>query len=118
MEDFSKENVYDVTVINVNLTRATLKEAQELKKIIDEEITIQHKKLLVDISQCEFIDSTFLGAIVYEHKRMLEKGGSLNIVEPVALNENLFHMTRILEKLNLHKSREEAIESFGTPRTN
>jgi hypothetical protein len=104
MEDFSKENVYDVTVINVNLTRATLKEAQELKKIIDEEITIQHKKLLVDISQCEFIDSTFLGG--------------LNIVEPVALNENLFHMTRILEKLNLHKSREEAIESFGTPRTN
>ena len=114
MEDFYKEYLSEVIAINVNLTRATLREAQELKHLIDEEIIIQHKKLLLDVSQCEFIDSTFLGVLVYGHKRMITKGGKLNIVEPANVNQSLLHLTRVLESLNIYKTRNEAIENFNS----
>jgi anti-anti-sigma factor len=114
MEDFYKEYLSGVIAINVNLTRATLREAQELKHLIDEEIIIQHKKLLLDVSQCEFIDSTFLGVLVYGHKRMITKGGKLNIVEPANVNQSLLHLTRVLESLNIYKTRNEAIENFNS----
>jgi anti-anti-sigma factor len=114
MEDFYKEYLSGVIAINVNLTLATLREAQELKHLIDEEIIIQHKKLLLDVSQCEFIDSTFLGVLVYGHKRMITKGGKLNIVEPANVNQSLLHLTRVLESLNIYKTRNEAIENFNS----
>lgn len=113
MEDFSKE-IFDggKIAINVNLTRATIHEARELKKVLEEEIVFKHKKLVLDLSQCEFIDSTFIGAIVYEHKKMIERGGILNVVEPLDLNKDLFLVTRTLESLNLYKTKEEAIDGF------
>jgi anti-anti-sigma factor len=113
MEDFIKEYLYGVIIVNVNLTRATLREAQELKKILEEEITIQHKKLVLDISQCEFIDSTFLGVLVIEHKKMIANGGILNIVRPTNTNGNFLHLTQVLDRLNMYETRSEAIENFG-----
>ena len=112
MEDFVKDYLYGVIIVKVNLTRATLREAQELKQILDEEITIQHKKLVLDISQCEFMDSTFLGVLVIEHKKMLTKGGKLNIVEPSNTNGNFLHLTQVLDHLNTFRTRNEAIENF------
>jgi anti-sigma B factor antagonist/stage II sporulation protein AA (anti-sigma F factor antagonist) len=98
MEDFAKEYFSDAVIINVNLTRATLKEAIELKEIIDEELLYGNKNLVLDISECEFIDSTFLGAILVAHKNVIEKDGQLNIVEPENLWVSLLAISRTLEK--------------------
>ena len=113
MEYFVKEYFDGFIVINVNLTRATLREAQELKQILEEEITIQKTKLVLDISQCEFIDSSFLGAIVLAHKRALAHAGKLNIVEPSPKIHDFFHLNRILDHLNTYKTRREAIEGLN-----
>ncbi len=59
MEVFEKKSVDDVFVIGVNLTRSTLNEAIEFRKIIEEEISSGHTNLVIDLSKCEFIDSTF-----------------------------------------------------------
>jgi anti-sigma B factor antagonist/stage II sporulation protein AA (anti-sigma F factor antagonist) len=112
MEDFTKEHISEAIVINVNLTRATLKEAIELRKIVDEELVYNHKNLILDLSQCEFIDSTFLGAILVEHKKVIKKGGKLSIVEPENLWGNLIAISRTLEKLNIYKTREEVRENI------
>ena len=110
MEDFTKEYFPDAVVININLTRATLKEAIELKKVFDEELLYGNKNFVLDISECEFIDSTFLGAILVAHKNVVEKDGQLNIVEPENLWVSLLAISRTLEKLNLYSTREDAVE--------
>ena len=110
MDDFAKEYFPDAVLINVNLTRATLKEAIELKKVFDEELLYGNKNFVLDISECEFIDSTFLGAILVAHKNVIEKDGQLNIVEPENLWVSLLAISRTLEKLNLYSTREDAVE--------
>ena len=72
-EEFELLTVNGVRFIILNLSRATLREAIILKSIIEEEINLGEKKLVLDISQCEFIDFSFIGSLVVEKKRMKEK---------------------------------------------
>ena len=110
-EDFNKLYVDDITVISVNLIRATLLESQVLKKIIDDEIANGNIKLVVDISQCAFIDSTFLGTLVLSLRNIADKSGELKLVEP-ASSRNLL-LTNTFTLFNLYKTQEEAIKSFS-----
>ena len=111
-EDFEIYSKDGVVYIGVNLTRATILEANQLKAIIDEQIIIGVRYIVVDISSCEFIDSAFIGALVVELKRMNEKGGKLELIEPIMLDKNLFHITNTMRVFDTHKSREEAAEKI------
>lgn len=110
LEDFELLTVKGVRFVVVNLSRATINEAQILKSVIEEAIIIGVRKLFIDISQCEFIDSTFIGSLVVEQKRMKEKGGKIMLIYPVKLDENLFHVTNTLRIFEIYQTREEAIE--------
>ncbi len=111
LEDFELLTVKGVRFVVVNLSRATINEAQILKSVIEEAIIIGVRKLFIDISQCEFIDSSFIGSLVVEQKRMKEKGGKIMLIYPMKLDENLFHVTNTLRIFEIYQTREEAIES-------
>ena len=110
-EDFELVIVKGVRTVVVNLTRATLKESKILKSIIEGQMIIGIRKLVIDISQCEFIDSSFIGSLVVSQKRMKEKGGKIMLIDPVKLDENLFHVTNTIKMFEIYRTREEAIES-------
>jgi anti-sigma B factor antagonist/stage II sporulation protein AA (anti-sigma F factor antagonist) len=112
MEDFEKKIEKDIVVEVVNLSRATWKEAIEFKKILEEDVEKKFRKLIVDISQCEFLDSTFLGALVLAKKSLNKIGGELKIVEPPSVFKVLREKTSTLQVFDTYKSLEDAIESF------
>lgn len=112
MEDFTKEYTNGIVIISVNFTRATLKEANILRKLIDEEIILKNRKIILDLSSCEFIDSTFLGVIVFQHKRIITKSGILFLVEPKNLWQDLFVISGTLKLLNLFQTKEDAIKEI------
>lgn len=112
MEDFEKKIQKDVVIEVVNLTRATLKEANQFKKILQEDIEKKFKKIVIDISQCEFLDSTFLGTLVLAKKSMNRIGGELKIVEPASVFKVLLEKTSTLQVFDTHKSIDEAVNSF------
>ena len=78
--EFTKETYDKVLVEIVNLERATLKEAEQFKKVLIEDIQDGYKNLVVDLNSCEFIDSTFLGALVVSLKKATSLGGDLRLV--------------------------------------
>ena len=112
MEDFEKKIQKDVVIEVVNLTRATLKEANQFKKILQEDIEKKFKKIVIDISQCEFLDSTFLGTLVLAKKSMNSIGGELKIVEPASVFKVLLEKTSTLQVFDTYKSIDEAVNSF------
>ncbi len=114
MEDFQKIVQNDVVITFVNLTRATIKEAGELREILKEDIENGYRKLVVDISQCDFIDSTFLGAIVFTLKQVVKVGGDLRIVKSERLAGPFMKKLGTLKIFNISNSVEAAIDSYNS----
>ena len=113
MEDFEKKICADVIVEMVNLTRATWKEAGELKKILDEDVLLKYRRIVVDISKCEFMDSTFLGALVLAQKKIRQLGGEIKLVEPLHVMHLLLEKACTLKLFDSYTTQREAIESFS-----
>jgi anti-anti-sigma factor len=112
-EDFTKEVNGDVLIEKVNFSRATFKEAQEFKDRLVYDILTNNIKIIIDLSSCEYIDSTFLGALVVVLKKMAERGGELKYVIPQPSALYLFKITGLYGVLNLYRNKEEALESFA-----
>lgn len=111
-EDFRQLHVNDIVIQVVNLTRATYREAGELKKQLDNLINQKQKKIIVDISQCEFIDSTFLGVLVLSLKSSAKIDGDIRLVKPDEVVKALMEKAGTLNVFNMHDNLEEAIKSF------
>ena len=112
MENFEKIYLEGVTLIIVHLISPTLLEANEFMEIVDEQISFGQTRLVVDLSKCEHIDSTFLGEIIKSFKKMTSIGGALRIVEPAIPAQDIFSFTDTLKLFDLYKTRKDAIKSF------
>ena len=112
MEAFEKIYVDGVFVVAVNITRATINEAIAFRKILEEEINSGHTKLVIDLSKCDYIDSTFFGAIIVASRMMIHIGSKLKVVEPDIAGEYLFTYINTLKVFDKYKTREAAIKSF------
>lgn len=110
--DFIKEVYNDTIVETVNLSRATLKEAEEFKKTLTEDINAGWKKIIVDLSECEFIDSTFLGALVVSLKKITSLGGDLRLIGFQPAVHSMFELTRMYRVFEAFSTKEQAINSF------
>jgi len=112
-EDFTREIVKDVLIEKVNFSRATFKEAKEFKDRLVYDILMNNEKIVIDLSSCEYIDSTFLGALVVILKKMAERSGEIKYIIPQPSALYLFKITGLYGVLNLYRNREEALESFA-----
>ena len=110
---FNKDFVNDILIINVNSSSATTQHADEFSKIMKMQIIENTKKIIVDLSQCKFVDSVFLGVLIYASKELKDNDGRLNIVEPAKLPPAIFSISKSLHLLEYFKTREEAINSFS-----
>ena len=113
MENFCQEYRSDILINRVNLLRATVNEADELRNLLDEQIVLGSTKMVVDLSQCTHLDSTFIGVLVVTLKKILAKGGELKIVEPLDPAKELYYLTGISKVFNNFETAEEATKSFG-----
>ncbi len=112
MLDFEKQMSGDVLIEKVNLAIATIVEARIMKKRLLDDIHLYRKKIIVDISKCDFIDSTFLGALVVSLKRTRKAGGDIKMViaPSFAITLNITGFLRLFEN---YSSVEDALKSFG-----
>ena len=110
--EFFREEIEEVIVISVNLKRATLVEAEEFKAVLIADIQRGFKKIVVDLSNCEFIDSTFLGSLVVSLKKLTALGGDLRLVGFQPAVHSMFELTRMYRVFESFKSTKEAVESF------
>jgi len=112
LEDIEKIYVNDVVIIAINLNRAILHEAVAFRKIVDDEIDSGQTNLVIDLSKCAYIDSTFFGAIIATSKKLINIGYKLKVVEPSIAGEYLFTYTNTVKVFDKYKTREDAIKSF------
>jgi anti-anti-sigma factor len=72
---------------------------------------LQQARVLVDLSTCEFIDSTIIKALLAAHAQQLDSGGRFELVIPPEARqvERLAQLIRLHEVMPIHSSREAGI---------
>ena len=110
--DLIRSEKKGIILFKVNLTRATLKEAEVFKNMLKKDIDSGQKKLVIDLSYCEFIDSTFLGTIVISLKKVTAVGGDIKLVGFKPAVRSMFELTRISKVFETFESTDEALSSF------
>lgn len=68
-----------VAIERVEILRATFNEAQEINQNLLDDIS-DYNKIIVDLSSCDYIDSTFFGAMVSAYRKINSKGGSIVLI--------------------------------------
>jgi anti-anti-sigma factor len=111
-QEYVKEEVGDIVVEKVNLSRATLKEAEDFKGKLVKDMESGERRIVVDLSECEFIDSTFLGALVVSLKKITVLGGDIKLVGLQPNVRSMFELTRMYRVFEAFETKEEAIASF------
>ena len=110
---FSKDNSIspDFTVLSVQFERATLREASSFKAYMEEAIAEDNKSIIVDLSECEFIDSSFFGVLVSGVKRMKAIDKKFYLVYDVNNRLPIFSATGLDKVFTVFDSLEKAINS-------
>lgn len=109
---FKKEEVDGIVVVSVPLSRATLEKAGSFKTFLNEIIETEGKKIVVDLSLCDFVDSTFLGVLVASLKKAVTNDGDLRLVFTNEMPLGILHLTRMDKVFKIYNDLEEAINSY------
>lgn len=112
-DDIERTFLGDVLVEKIKFPRATFKESKLFKEKLEFDILRNSLKIVIDLSECSYIDSTFLGTIVIVLKKMEERGGEIKFVTPQPSAMHLFRITGLYGILNFYNSIDEAVSSFG-----
>ena len=72
-------------------------------------------RLLVDLSQVTFMDSSALSALVGTHKKAVAVGGEVRLVGPNARLRKLLAITQLDQLFPVHDSVESACADAGNP---
>ena len=72
-----------------------IEEAKQIQAKIQDFIEHGHKRVAVDLSAVDYIDSSGLGMLVALHKQTLKKGGCMKISGINGMVREIFELTRL-----------------------
>lgn len=70
-------------------------------------------KVLVDLSQVQFLDSSGLGALLSALRRVRAAGGDLRLCGVNRVVQALFELVRLHRVFDIYKTREDGLRAFA-----
>jgi anti-sigma B factor antagonist len=89
--------------------------SEEFKNFLDDIVDSGNYRIIIDLSEAEYVDSSGLGALVSRlaHCRSLQ--GDIRLAYPSEFMYSLLKITHLDQVLKLYASLDEAIDSFSSP---
>ncbi|HDP98526.1 MAG TPA: anti-sigma factor antagonist [bacterium] len=110
---FSKQEENGVTIISINQDRLDTVMAPDLKTelllLVDQGVT----KILVDLSNVVYVDSSGLGALLFGVRQMKNLGGHLILCGANSKVSNLIKIARLETHLKNYRDRKQALASLN-----
>ncbi len=88
--------------------------APELKAALGEALESGRIRIVVDLTETTFLDSTALGVLIGAVKRLRSRDGVLTIVNTDANIAKTFEITGLDQIFTIRPTRDEAVEALDT----
>lgn len=109
---FTTETINDVFVITVDLQQATIEQAGEFNKLLSDAINNGRHKILIEMNEVEFMDSTFLGALIINLKKIGSTGGKFLLVGLKPSVKTMVEQTNLNKIFDVFETRTDALNSI------
>ena len=110
---YEQFNYEFITLVYVNVMRCTSDKAANFKDFINEIYESDYKKIILDVSLSEFIDSTFLGVLVSFLKKLRKDDREMAIVVDLSkMTTTTFLLSGLDKVFNLVEDVESAFNQF------
>ncbi len=86
-----------------------------LRTMVREVVGKGHRKILLNLSEVDYIDSAGLGELVSAYTTVRKAGGELKLVKPNERVRDLIQITRLFTVFDVQPNEPAAIRSFNTP---
>lgn len=107
-----KENINNVLVLTIVDKDANLSKSEQFKDLVLQEIESGSIRMIVSFKNVDYIDSSFLGALVAILKKLVPLKGKLALSDLNSDIINLFELTRLDKIFDLKDSLELALKEF------
>jgi anti-sigma B factor antagonist len=105
--------VDSVSVVDLS-GRITLGEGcSQLRELIRELLAKGHKKILLNLGEVTYIDSSGIGELVSGFTAVSNQGGQLKLLNLTKKVQDLLQITKLLTVFDVHDDETKAIASFG-----
>lgn len=103
----------DVTIVDFKGRLAIGVSDTILPRVVNEILTEGSKKILLNLSDMDYIDSNGLGELVQVYRESQRRGASLRLLKPQDRVTKTLRLTNLLPMFSVYESEEEAITAFA-----
>lgn len=108
MIDFAVSTTADNVGVVVPRGRLNMVAARSLRDLLTDLVGSGTNRIVVDLAETTFLDSSGLGALIAGLKSARQAGGDLRIARPVPSVQAVFELTNLDQVLRARASVEEA----------
>ncbi|HSR16466.1 MAG TPA: STAS domain-containing protein, partial [Ignavibacteriaceae bacterium] len=109
-EHFMYSNIH---IVNINLTRATMDAAISFNKFLTNTISKERNRIIINLSECEYIDTSILGVLISGLKKVLSFKGGLILVWPHQDEYSMLSLTKMNSIFKIYDTLKAGINSFS-----
>ena len=103
-------------VIVLSLSKGLKGEGEEtLKRLLDDLVRRGRIRVLIDLKDVPYLDSTDLGRLIRCHISIRQAGGRVRLCHLSERVRTLMKLTRLDTVMDLYETEEEALASLGRP---
>lgn len=110
--ELSVEKTGDVAVVGLFVDELDASNTAEFKQQMAP-ILAEHRKVVIDLGQVRFIDSSGLGAMLSCLRQLSGKGGDLKLCGLSRSVRAAFELVRLHRVLDIHTTRADAVKAFA-----
>lgn len=88
-------------------------ETDDLQKAIMDEAAGGNRHLVLNLAECEALNSTALGVIMRGHANYRSRGGEIKLCGLGKRLKDLFTMTKLIMVFDHHQTEDEALAAFA-----
>lgn len=102
----------DVQLLDLEGRITAGEEVAAFRKLIDEEIAANHRRVVLNMAGVDYIDSTGLGSLVICFTRLQKAGGTLKLLNLNRRHIELLVLTKLTTVFELFDDEQDAVNSF------
>lgn len=105
------KNVDDILVLECSGRIVFGEESSLLRDTVKQQLP-NHKKLVLNLAEVNYVDSGGLGTLVALHTTAHNAGGTIKLANLTKRIGDLLQVTKLLTVFDVHNSEADAVESF------